>query len=80
MGDVNTNCLLPDDSKEFKSITSFFGFKQMVKKPTRMTESTESLIDIIATNNLLNLSRSKPGLQLNKDVKTLMNARIGLEV
>ena len=27
----------------------------MVQKPTRITESTETLIDIIATNNSLNL-------------------------
>ena len=56
LGDINANYLVLDDSKEFKSILSLFGFAQMVKKPTRITESTETLIDIIATNNPLSLS------------------------
>ena len=55
LGDVNANYLVRDDSKEFKSILSLYGFEQMVQKPTRITESTETLIDIIATNNSQNL-------------------------
>ena len=55
LGDVNVNYLVRNDNKEFKSILSLYGFEQMVQKPTRITESTKTLIDIIATNNPLNL-------------------------
>ena len=50
MGDLNMN-FLKQDNKEFKAILNIFGFKQMVDKPTRISESTETLIDIIVTNN-----------------------------
>jgi hypothetical protein len=35
----------------FKANLSLHGFKQIIKKPTRTTTTSQSLIDIIATNN-----------------------------
>ena len=58
LGDVNVNYLFPDDNKEFKCILTLFGLIQMVTKPTRITETSQTLIDIIATNNPSNLDSS----------------------
>ena len=51
LGDVNVNYLCKNDNKEFKDIMALYGFQQMVKQATRICESTETLIDIISTNN-----------------------------
>ena len=51
LGDFNVNYLIPGDNAEFKAILNLYGFKQIVEKPTRVGDSTGSLIDIIATNN-----------------------------
>ena len=42
---------MPADNKEFKSVLNLFGLKQIVKNPTRICQSSRTLIDIIATNN-----------------------------
>ena len=39
------------DICEFKSILQLFGFTQLILTPTRITNDTESLIDIIPSNN-----------------------------
>ena len=57
LGDFNMNYLKKDDSKEVKSVINVNGFKQMIKKPTRITQSTQTLIDIIATNNPSTISK-----------------------
>ena len=36
-----------------------YGFKQLIKKATRLTDRNESLIDIIATNNSQNISKAE---------------------
>ena len=51
LGDVNVNYLCKNDNKEFKDIMALYGFQQMVNQATRICESTETLIDIISTNN-----------------------------
>lgn len=55
MGDVNVNLLRQSaDSRLFTSIISDFSLKQVVSKPTRITELSESLIDIICISKNLN--------------------------
>ena len=56
MGDMNTDYLKTNDNKEIKDIIKLYGLTQLVKKPTRITQETSSLIDIIATNEPSNIS------------------------
>ena len=51
MGDVNVNYLVSGDGKDFKSIISSNGLKQIIQKATRICDTTKTLIDIIATNS-----------------------------
>ena len=51
LGDVNANYLVQNDHKPFKEILQLFGIKQIIKKATRITKTSQSLIDITATNN-----------------------------
>ena len=50
MGDCNVNYAKENDNKEFKTILSLNGFHQLIKKPTRVTRDSSTIIDIIATN------------------------------
>ena len=52
LGDVNVNYLVSGDGRGFKSIVSSNGLKQIIRKATRICDTTETLIDIIATNNI----------------------------
>eukprot|EP00795_Rhopilema_esculentum_P007243 gene7243-12925_t len=58
MGDLNVN-FLKQNNKEFKAILSVFGLKQMVEKPTRVAKSSETLIDVILTNNPANMIQTE---------------------
>ena len=49
--DFNVIYSAPGDNPEFKTIMNLYSFKQMINKPTRISGSTKTLIDIIATNN-----------------------------
>ena len=51
LGDVNVNFLDSTNGKDFKPILNLFGLKHLIHKPTRITDSTSTLIDIIGTNN-----------------------------
>ena len=55
LGDINVNFLKRENNQEFKSILQLNGFKQIIKDPTRIDGNTKSLIDIIATNNLITI-------------------------
>ena len=46
MGDFNVNYNSNSDNKEFKSIITANGFRQIVKEPTRVTDTLSSLIDL----------------------------------
>lgn len=48
---MNVNYLNSRDNREVKAIIQQKGLTQIIKKPTRVTQDTKSLIDIIATNN-----------------------------
>ena len=49
-GDINCNYLVPSDHKEIKSIFSYFGLKQLISSPTRITRESKTLIDVICSN------------------------------
>ena len=51
MGDLNVNYMDKNDNKDIKSMFNVFSFKQMIKEPTRITEHSQTLIDVIQTNN-----------------------------
>eukprot|EP00794_Sanderia_malayensis_P013554 gene13554-14954_t len=57
LGDFNANFLNPNDNKELKTTINLNGFEQMVSEPTRITQTTETLIDLILTNNPMNINK-----------------------
>lgn len=53
LGDLNTNLLSPDNNKSkrlFEGLTELYQLKQLITEPTRITETSSSLIDVILTN------------------------------
>ena len=42
LGNMNVNCLAPGDNKNLKSVFELFGLKQIIEKPTRITETTRT--------------------------------------
>ena len=57
-GDLNVNFLKRNDNKEIKSLLTSYGFTQLIKEPTRIDGDTQSLIDIILTNNVSNIRQT----------------------
>ena len=53
------NFLKPSDNKAIKSILFENGFTQIIKKPTRITKNSKTLIDIIATNRPSTIAASE---------------------
>ena len=53
---MNVNYLKPNKNKEFKSMFYLNGFTQLITKATRITKDFSTLIDIIATNSVENIS------------------------
>ena len=52
LGDFNCNMARPDTmTQELQSILKTYGLTQIVKEPTRVTEESSTLIDIIATTH-----------------------------
>ena len=49
-GDINCNFLANSDHKELKSIVASFGLKQLIRTPTRITPESQTLIDVICSN------------------------------
>ena len=58
LGDLNVN-FLKQDNKDLKSILNIFGYKQMIQKPTRIAEASETLIDVILTNKPSNVVKTE---------------------
>ena len=56
--DVNVN-FLSKNNKDFKQTFLLYGFKQLINKATRFTDTNASLIDIIAPNNSQNISKTE---------------------
>ena len=51
MGDTNGNYLIENDHEVIKDIFTDNGFKQILNIPTRVTDQTSLLIDLIFVNN-----------------------------
>lgn len=58
LGDMNVDYQKQNDNKDIKSIIQVNGLTQIIKKPTRVTKDSKTLIDIIATNNPANIVTS----------------------
>ena len=56
LGDMNVNFLVPEENKNLKSVLELLGLKQIIEKPTRITETSRTLIDVILTNTPANIS------------------------
>ena len=50
-GDINCDYLKRNDNLELKEIFSSIGFSQLVDKPTRITEHSKTLIDVIQSTS-----------------------------
>lgn len=49
-GDINCNFLANSDHKELKSIVASFGLKQLIRTPTRIMPESQTLTDVICSN------------------------------
>ena len=58
MGDFNVNYNSNSDNKEFKSIITANGFRQIVKEPTRVTDTSSSLTDLVFSNCPVNITHA----------------------
>ena len=47
--------LVSSDNKELKAMLLSFGLKQLIKDPTRVTQDSKTLIDVIYTNRPQNV-------------------------
>ena len=56
MGDFNVNYNDTSSNTMFKTIVKLFGFKQLMKKCTRLTETSSTTIDLILSNAAQNIS------------------------
>ena len=56
LGDFNVNYNDTSSNTTFKTIVKLFGFKQLVKKCTRLTETSSTTIDLILSNAAQNIS------------------------
>lgn len=59
LGDINCNYLIKNNNKPLKDLLSLNGLIQTIKGPTRITDTTESLIDVILTTKPENLMEIK---------------------
>ena len=55
MGDFNVN-YQNNNTTKFKTTMNTLGYKQIVKTPTRITDHSSTLIDLIFTNEVTKLS------------------------
>ena len=55
-GDFNINYNKVNDNRELKSVFTFFQLKQIIKTATRVTDKTESLIDLVFANVPFNIT------------------------
>ena len=58
LGDFNVNYKNLHENTEFKTTLTLNGFKQLIKKPTRITQTSSTLIDLILTNRPLTISKT----------------------
>ena len=63
MDDMNVNYLIENDHEVIKDIFTGSAFKQILNTPTRVTDQTSSLIDLIFVNNNSTLATTQLFLQ-----------------
>ena len=51
MGDINCDYLKDNYHREIKNLLVSHGYKQLIEKATRITETSETLIDVTLTNS-----------------------------
>ena len=51
MGDINCEYRDSNNHQDIKRLFTNNGFKQLINKPTRITENSSSLLDVILTNS-----------------------------
>ncbi|XP_057299216.1 uncharacterized protein LOC130629859 [Hydractinia symbiolongicarpus] len=59
LGDLNVDFLKKNDHVGIKTALTLHGFKQVIKSPTRIAETSQTLIDIIATTNCTVIADTK---------------------
>ena len=55
IGDINCDYANTEGHQDIKTLFSTNGFKHVIKKPTRVTENTSTVIDVILTNSPENI-------------------------
>ena len=58
LGDINANYLDRNSCKSLKQLIEANGFKQLTRDPTRVSNASSALIDIILINNEKNIAKS----------------------
>ena len=58
LGDFNVSYKNLYENTELKTTRTLNGFKQLIKKPTRITQTSSTLIDLIVTNRPLTISKT----------------------
>ena len=59
LGDINVNYLVKSSHREIKELFITHGLHQLLKLPTRVTQETKSLIDVIMINTRSNVHHTK---------------------
>ena len=67
MGDINCDYLKDNYHREIKNLFVSYGFKQLIEKATRITETNEMLIDVILTNSPETIRNYETILSSNSD-------------
>ena len=57
-GDINCDYANPESHRDVKSCLSMNGFKQLIKRPARITENTSTIVDFLLTNSPENVVRA----------------------
>ena len=55
--DFNVNYVKANEHKDLKALFGLYGFSQTIKKATRITRESSTLIDLIASNNPSTISK-----------------------
>ena len=58
LGDMNIDYLKKADHAEIKTIIDIQGLEQLIKKPTRVTNNSKTLIDIICSTKPSSISKT----------------------
>ena len=58
LGDINCDYLVKNDHTIIKEIFTINGYKQIIKNPTWISKTTETLIDVIQTTPAINIRKS----------------------